>query len=421
MIIRDRSTKLFVGHVLILPIATLVAFVVYLQHPQVNPSTSLYAPLPMVASLWVTHIVCSLFLVYHPIQFTESHLSVVLVALAISLAASVLIIFLSRVHYSLGFLLTFFLVVWPWATWQHRKMVHHYKNLDFGIAKTGGWQTVKQFDIDHIDFIDEPARFDTTRHAALVIDDSAPVSDSWTELISKALGSGTEVISLARFFELYSGRVLLETWTSPSLDQKGPNSLYLVLKRLVDIVVSGTLLVGTFPLIILCLIAIRLGSPGNPLYIQTRIGRYGKHFRLYKLRTMRLGAESDGPRFASSQDPRVTWFGTFLRRTKMDEWPQFLNVLRGDMSLVGPRPERPEWIEQFRKELPYYELRHAVCPGITGWAQITDGYASNIDETRRKLERDLFYIRHMNLSLDIAILFRTIPVLGKGFTLGDFR
>ena len=135
---------------------------------------------------------------------------------------------------------------------------------------------------------------------------------------------------------------------------------------------------------------------------------------LSMFRTMYKHSEVDGPRFAEANDPRVTRFGQWLRRTKVDEWPQFFNVIIGDMSLVGPRPERPGWAKQYRESIPYYDLRHVVRPGITGWAQVAHGYTSDIEGTRAKLELDLYYIKYFGFQLDAIVLFRTISVIGAG-------
>ena len=161
-----------------------------------------------------------------------------------------------------------------------------------------------------------------------------------------------------------------------------------------------------------CLIlSIRIGSPGPGLYRQERIGKNGKPFSLYKLRTMFHNAEAAGPKFAVDEDPRVTRIGKFLRQYRIDEWPQFVNVLKGQMSIVGPRPERPNWVSSFNEEIPYYDLRHLVRPGITGWAQIRLGYVADKEMTLKKLEYDLFYIKHMGPLFDLTIIFRTILFL----------
>jgi exopolysaccharide biosynthesis polyprenyl glycosylphosphotransferase len=169
-----------------------------------------------------------------------------------------------------------------------------------------------------------------------------------------------------------------------------------------------------FPFIIL---AIKLSSPGRVLYWQNRVGRDGAVFRCYKFRTMRTDAESDtGPTWAENDDPRVTRVGKFLRKTRMDEIPQLLNVLKGDMSLVGPRPERPEFVAELNQKIPYYYLRQSVRPGITGWAQILYKYGSSVEDAREKLRYDLYYIKNSSAGLDLLIFFNTIKIVlvGRG-------
>jgi lipopolysaccharide/colanic/teichoic acid biosynthesis glycosyltransferase len=143
------------------------------------------------------------------------------------------------------------------------------------------------------------------------------------------------------------------------------------------------------------------------LYVQMRAGRHGRPFRLLKLRTMRPDAESDGPAFATRDDPRVTAVGRFLRRLRLDELPQLVNVLRGDMSLVGPRPERPEFVAELARAIPYYTFRLAVPPGLTGWAQVHMPSAVTVDDHRRKLEYDLYFIRERSVALYLFTLLRT--------------
>jgi lipopolysaccharide/colanic/teichoic acid biosynthesis glycosyltransferase len=154
--------------------------------------------------------------------------------------------------------------------------------------------------------------------------------------------------------------------------------------------------------------AVKLDSPGPVLYRQRRVGLHGEEFDIVKFRTMRADAEQWGPRFASAADARVTGVGRFLRRSRLDELPQALNLLRRQMSLIGPRPERPEFVAQFRRQIPSYDARHAVRPGLTGWAQVTEGYVDGVDGTWRKVERDLYYIARKSILLDCRILVRTV-------------
>jgi sugar transferase (PEP-CTERM system associated) len=163
-----------------------------------------------------------------------------------------------------------------------------------------------------------------------------------------------------------------------------------------------------FPLVVL---AVRISSPGPIFFKQTRVGAGGKTFQVVKFRTMRTDAERDGARWATKNDPRVTRVGMFLRKTRIDEIPQLWNVLRGDMGFVGPRPERPEFIPMLQEALPYFDLRHLIRPGLTGWAQVRYGYGATLAETKEKLEYDLYYIKHMSLGLDLLIMFETIKTI----------
>jgi sugar transferase (PEP-CTERM system associated) len=188
------------------------------------------------------------------------------------------------------------------------------------------------------------------------------------------------------------------------------------LKRLLDFVASGLILFLTLPIICLTALAIRIDSPGPVLYKQRRVGKGQQEFMIYKFRSMRHDAERDGVCWAIEKDPRVTRIGRILRLTHVDEIPQIWNILKGDMSLVGPRPERPEFIEMLEKEIPYYFVRHSIKPGMTGWAQINYRYGASVEDSKNKLECDLYYIKNMSLFLDFKILLRTIGVvlLGDG-------
>jgi len=173
------------------------------------------------------------------------------------------------------------------------------------------------------------------------------------------------------------------------------------------------LLIGA-PLMLICAVLVKATSRGPIIYKQVRVGRYGRNFSIYKFRTMRTDAEANGAVWAQTGDRRVTPIGTFLRRSRLDELPQLWNILRGDMSLVGPRPERPEFVEQLREKIPFYDLRHLVPPGLTGWAQVRFRYGSTIEDARRKLAYDLYYTRHCGLTFDAAICLRTLVAMAKG-------
>jgi exopolysaccharide biosynthesis polyprenyl glycosylphosphotransferase len=163
-----------------------------------------------------------------------------------------------------------------------------------------------------------------------------------------------------------------------------------------------------FPVVVL---AIRLSSKGPIFFRQTRVGLAGKPFQVIKFRTMHTNAEAQGARWAVKNDPRVTRVGMWMRKTRIDEIPQLWNVLRGEMSFVGPRPERPEFVPMLAEALPFFALRHLVRPGLTGWAQVRYGYGATIAEAREKLEYDLYYVKHMSLGLDLVIMFETVKTI----------
>jgi sugar transferase (PEP-CTERM system associated) len=188
-----------------------------------------------------------------------------------------------------------------------------------------------------------------------------------------------------------------------------------VLKRSLDLAVAITGMVVALPLMILVAIAVRLESEGQVIYRQTRVGRMDKCFEMLKFRSMCVDAEkTNEAKWATHNDPRVTRIGGFLRKYRLDELPQFWNVIRGDMSFVGPRPERPQFVKDLRQRVPYYDERHSVRPGLTGWAQVQYSYGSSVEDAYNKLEYDLFYLKNMSLIFDLAIILKTIRIVAGG-------
>jgi sugar transferase (PEP-CTERM system associated) len=190
------------------------------------------------------------------------------------------------------------------------------------------------------------------------------------------------------------------------------STIFIVIRRTLSIIISLVGLILALPLIPFVIVAIRLDSEGPVRYHQTRVGKNGRLFEVWKFRTMRHDAEAaNGPQWAGNGDPRVTRVGKFLRSSRLDEIPQLWCVLKGDMAFVGPRPERPEFIEMLSKEIPYYGVRHMVRPGLTGWAQIKYRYGSTVEDAREKLQYDLFYIKNASIGLDLLIMFQTIKTV----------
>lgn len=215
-------------------------------------------------------------------------------------------------------------------------------------------------------------------------------------------------------FESLTGRVKIDTMSENTLGALLPSPTYLLLKRLMDWLIVVASLPVTLPIALLAMAAIRLESPGPVFFTQTRIGQGNQPFTIYKFRSMVHTPVSD-ERFAETADPRITRVGQVLRQLRIDELPQFLNVLKGDMSLIGPRPEQPGFVQDFDQQIPFYSYRHVVKPGITGWAQINLGYTADSDTTRVKIEHDFYYIKHCSLSLDFLIVLLTIKTMLSGF------
>lgn len=231
---------------------------------------------------------------------------------------------------------------------------------------------------------------------------------------------GVRVVDLMTFFERQSGKLRLDTLHPSSLifaDGFSQAVLRKNSKRVFDVGASLFLLLFAWPIMLITALAIRMESPGPVLYRQLRVGRFGIPFEVLKFRSMRADAEQDGKaQWAQKGDSRVTRIGGIIRKFRVDELPQLLNVLRGDMSFVGPRPERPEFVEQLKQEIPFYDLRHKVAPGITGWAQISYPYGASVRDAMEKLQYDLYYIKNYSLLFDFMILFQTAHavVWGKG-------
>ncbi|MBN1585102.1 sugar transferase [Candidatus Uhrbacteria bacterium] len=229
--------------------------------------------------------------------------------------------------------------------------------------------------------------------------------------------AGIRIVDSVTFNEEYQQRIRAEgqdlSWFLAGFpDIRKPE--YELAKRSVEAI--GALATGLvlLPVSILIAFGVRLSGPGPILFVQERIGRHGRPFRLVKFRSMTADAENDGPRWAEKGDLRVTGFGRFLRHTHLDEIPQLWNVLRGEMSLIGPRPEQPAFVEELKRQIPYYGLRHLVRPGLSGWAQINYPYGASIRDAAEKLTYDLWYVKHRSTAVDLKIALKTVAMLFRG-------
>lgn len=239
--------------------------------------------------------------------------------------------------------------------------------------------------------------------------------DEWERFLAKCTLSRIPVFHVQQIMESVTGRVRVNHLSENIFGALLPSSTYLVIKRIMDTVVVLLTLPLWLLLILLLGVIIKLESKGPAFFVQERLGQGNKPFKMYKLRSMCVDSEEAGAQFACKGDARVTRFGGFIRKYRLDELPQFINVLKGNMSLIGPRPEQMSFAERFESEIPFYPYRHVIKPGITGWAQVMHGYAAGAVDTVVKIEHDFYYIKHFSLWLDILIVLKTIRTVLTGF------
>jgi sugar transferase (PEP-CTERM system associated) len=265
---------------------------------------------------------------------------------------------------------------------------------------------------ENIKEIDQQLLDDNINRLVLALDDrrgATPIQ----ELMAYKL-QGVTIEGGVSFYEKLTAKILVErmdpSWIVFS-DGFSAGRVQLIGKRCVDILLSLILAVLSAPVMAGAAIIIKMESPGPMFYMQERVGKARRLFRVIKFRSMVDDAEKDGAVWASANDSRVTRFGSFMRKSRIDELPQLFNVLKGEMSLVGPRPERPVFVEKLKEAIPFYDIRHAVRPGVTGWAQVCYPYGASEEDALRKLEYDLYYIKHMSVPLDLLVIFRTVKTV----------
>ncbi|HEY9233002.1 MAG TPA: TIGR03013 family XrtA/PEP-CTERM system glycosyltransferase, partial [Blastocatellia bacterium] len=267
------------------------------------------------------------------------------------------------------------------------------------------------------DIVDLVERYEVDRIVVAVEDRRGKFPTA--ELLDLSLSGRVAVEECAQYYERLTGKIASEmlrpSWLIFSRNSRFSN----VANHARRVLNAGLAIIGfvlSLPLMVATAIAVKLDSAGPIFYTQERVGKNGRIFRIIKFRSMRTDAEKDGAVWASRSDPRVTRVGRVIRKLRLDELPQFINVIRGDMNFVGPRPERPVFVAQLEKEIPYYSQRHLVKPGLTGWAQIKYSYGASVEDAMEKLRYDLYYIKNQNLLLDAGIVFETVKTVlfGRG-------
>jgi len=275
-------------------------------------------------------------------------------------------------------------------------------NPQIGLKILGHFSTISEINLN----------LEKIKNLVIILDKKIDIQD---QNILNFYQQGIEIFDTAKAYEKYLYKIPVEyidlSFIVEELNTK-KDILYMFASKIINILFSIIILVITSPFILIASIFIYLHDHGPILYIQERVGLNGKVFKLYKLRSMVLDSEKDGAKWSTGHnDSRITPIGRIIRRLHIDEIPQMINILRGDISLVGPRPERPEFVNLLSKDIPYYSFRHIIRPGFTGWAQIKYRYANTIEDSREKFEYDLYYIKNRNIFLDFGIIARTIQII----------
>ncbi len=277
---------------------------------------------------------------------------------------------------------------------------------------------INTFEIDTISIADIEMLTEKMTLSEIVV--GTPLSEGMTVELNnqliKLLEYGIPIREFTQVYEELTHRIPVQYverdfYRYFPFSRSNQNKLYLFFNRILDLFISIVGLLFGLLMSPFFIIGNILGNPGPLFYSQTRVGKNGEHFKIYKLRSMVINAEENGAQFAQTKDVRVTRFGRFLRRSRFDEIPQFFNVIKGEMSVIGPRPERPEFVADLVEKIPFYEIRHLVKPGLTGWAQVNAKYAVNKEDSLEKLQYDLYYIKHRSFFLDVTIIIKTLSTI----------
>ncbi|WGE67479.1 exopolysaccharide biosynthesis polyprenyl glycosylphosphotransferase [Actinobacillus equuli subsp. haemolyticus] len=339
---------------------------------------------------------------------------ILLPSVIVTYSFSLVVITLFQVTYSVAYFVCHILLVIGLDYWSNR-MKYSGPNPTIHYIPLGKAKNLEQ--IPNVNWVKlEDPNQSVQNMQTLVADLYSPkLTDEWERFISKQTLAGVDTYNVRQIRESLTGRTKITHMYENDLGSLQPSVAYLRTKQFIDSVLVLLSFPLVLPMMLITAILIKLESEGPVLFIQKRIGQKGEEFSIYKFRSMCKDSEKDGAKLATVGDMRVTRVGKFIRKTRIDELPQFFNVLKGDMALIGPRPEQKAFVEQFDQNIPFYNYRHIVKPGITGWAQVTHGYAATEDETQVKIEHDFYYIRHFSFALDVLIFFKTIQTMLTGF------
>lgn len=402
-----------VAGLLVVQIAMIAIVMFYLLGLNMTFSVFLSSSFYLSSSVWCTVAALIGLLIFHQLaQFPNPNtLAYLMLSTAVSYSSMALLIFALRGEYSRPLVIASFIGAIAW------NMVLHFAYLrdlqpKISVVPGGNLRGIGQFSSVKTVFLITPA--DHQSSAGVVVADLHHDHERiWDHYLAKCVLAGIPVYDVKNLIETLSGRVEIEHLSENNFGAVLPSNLYLKVKRTVDFIFSLVILLPILVVVFLTIIIIRLESPGPAIFKQDRMGYRGKVFTIYKLRSMRMMVQ--GKLFTEENDPRITRFGAIIRKFRIDELPQIFNILKGDMSWIGPRPEVVGLADWYATEIPFYIYRHAVRPGITGWAQVNQGNVAEIDAATLKLQYDFYYIKHFSPWLDALLVLQTFRIVLAGF------
>ncbi len=338
--------------------------------------------------------------------------SYILPCLLFSYSSVAFIMFLLRTDYSRYVIVASFLTVSVWLHIEYRLREHHFLPL-LAIIPNGNQRRITDIAAARWILLENPS-IQLHGVEGVVADLSAHMGKSWERFIAKCVLAGIPVHDVKSVMESLTGRVDIEYLSENSFGSVLPSSIYLRMQRALDVVLAIILLPTFAVIIVIAALAIKLESAGPAFFTQPRMGFRARVFTIYKLRSMRMDVAT-GKDFTEENDPRITKVGRFIRKYRIDELPQIVNILKGEMSWIGPRPESLRLADWYANDIPFYIYRHAVRPGLSGWAQVMQGNVAEVDAATVKLQFDFYYIKHFSPWLDLLIVLKTIQTMLSGF------
>lgn len=328
-------------------------------------------------------------------------------------AISIAFIVLMRIDYARSILLSGFMFTLVWLYISAIFRVSHGKLSLSVMDNFDSTELQKQTRI-RLNLLPQPYSLADVQDG-LIVDLHGELTAEQEKFIADCSINNKAVFHAASIQEMIDGKVQTNHLSENAIGSLLPNPVYGNLKRIWESAIIVLSFPITLPIMLITAILIKLENPGPALFIQHRVGQGGKPFRIYKFRSMTIRPENAESKFATQEEARITKIGKVIRKSRIDELPQFFNVLKGEMALIGPRPEQESFVKQFEQEIPFYGYRHMVKPGITGWAQTVQGYADDTSSTREKLAHDLYYIKHFSFWLDMNIVLKTLKTMATGF------